>query len=113
VATLWWAAPGALVAGSAIGVAVVVGPSLGQQVSAPRQLVVPATADAPVTARPSPSVPPVRHPHPRPVVSSTPTPVVSGPTTRVVQPRRPVVTANPDDSGERHDDSGEHENGDR
>jgi hypothetical protein len=111
---LWWAAPGALVAGSAIGVAVVVGPTLGQQVSVPRELVVPATTSTPASAPPSPHATRHRPRHP----SATPTPTQSqatvaiAPRTSVVQPRHQVVTASPEDSHEGHDDSGQ-ESGDR
>lgn len=108
---LWWAAPGAIVAGSAIGAAVVVGPTLGQQVIVPRQLVVPATAGTPAPSQTT--SPAVRHPHPTATATATAPPgVVIAPTTRVVQPRHPVVTASADDSHERHDDSTEQESGD-
>jgi hypothetical protein len=108
---MWWAAPGALVAASAVGAAIVVGPTLGEQVTVPRQLVVPVAAPnptpTPATARPS--TPP--RPHPSPTL--TPTSVASlVPSTRVVEPRRPIVTASPDDDQHRESPGVEHESGD-
>lgn len=96
----WWALPGLTVAGTAIGLAVVVGPTLGEHVPIPRQLVLPATE---TTVAPTPparhAVKPPRHPSPKP--SATPAPIVP-PQTHVVTPRRPVVTASSDD-GQEHE----------
>ena len=103
---VWWALPGLAVAGTAIGLAVVVGPTLGEQVTIPRQLVLPATvtAAAPTPAPTTGATPPVKpRPHHSPTPSVSPTPA-GQPRTHVVTPRRPVVTS----SGE---DSQEHESG--
>jgi hypothetical protein len=110
----WWAVPGALVAGSAVGAAIVIGPTLGEQVRVPQQLAVPVAAPegADEAGEPAQSTPPHPRKHP-----ANPSPASTGPldpassgshehSTRVVQPHRPVVSANPDD-GEHHDD-GEH-----
>src|SRR5437660_12603719 len=79
---VWWALPGLAVAGTAIGLAIVVGPTLGEHVPIPGQLVLPANA---TSAEPSPAathaVRPRAHASPRP--SRTPTPAVQ-PQTHVV-----------------------------
>ena len=99
---MWWAAPMALVVGSAVGVAIVIGPTVGDRVGVPHQLVVPTTGDgaaasSAATTRPHPVTthrPAVTATHP----AATPTPVASHhDSTRVVQPHRPVVTQSPDD----------------
>jgi hypothetical protein len=101
---MWWAAPMALVAGSAVGAAIVVGPTVGDRVGVPHELVVPAAGDG---AAASPATTP---PHPvkthRPGVTPTPggtTPAASTPAPshhdsgQVVPPHRPVVTQSPED----------------
>ena len=92
---MWWAMPGLAVAGTAIGLAVVVGPTLGEHVTIPRQLVLPAGA---TTAAPTPvvrhAVKPGRHASPKPSVTRTP---LVPPRTHVVTPQRPVVTSSGDD----------------
>ena len=108
---LWWAAPGALVAGSAIGAAIVIGPTLGEQVAVPRQLDVPTASPAGAATPASPTGnhhKPARS-HPTPTPSQTP--LGRSPSPRVVQPHHPIVTASAeDDSGP---DSGvQHEGGD-
>ena len=96
---MWWALPGLAVAGTAIGMAVVVGPTLGERVPIPKQLVVPATTtlppSAPATHRPRP------HPHATPKPTLTPAAApTQQPQTHVVVPRRPLVTASSDDGHE-------------
>ena len=114
---LWWALPGMAVAGTAVGLAVVVGPTLGEHVAIPRQLVLVTTpASAPPTALASPAHKPSHRPAPRSTSSSkaaaTPTPASAQ--THVVAPRRPVVRASSDDIHERgsgNDRSGSDTNG--
>lgn len=96
---LWWALPGLAVGSTAIAMAVVVGPTLGEHVSIPRQLVLPATATAaPPTTTPAHASHPRHHSSPKPTVTPTSTPPPAQ--THVVVPRRPVVTATGDDSHE-------------
>lgn len=101
---MWWAAPMALVAGSAIGVAIVVGPTVGDRVGVPHELVVPVAGDGAAAASPVAT----HRPHPdkthRPTTASThpattPPPLHYTSTTRVVEPRRPVVSQSPGDDG--------------
>jgi hypothetical protein len=115
---MWWAAPMALVAGSAIGAAIVVGPTVGDKVGVPRELVVPvagnaAPASAPPVTRPHPVK--THRPAPAPTHAATAPAATHDTTTRVVQPRRPVVSQSPDDHSESSGDStgdGGHEGGD-
>lgn len=104
---MWWALPGLAVASTAIAMAVVVGPTLGEHVSIPRQLVLPASATsaAPKQA-PTHAVRPRHHPSPKPTATPAP-PSASVAQTHVVTPRRPVVTASGDDSHE-HESGSEH-----
>ena len=98
---LWWALPGLAVAGTAVGMAVVVGPTLGEHVTIPTRLVLPATAPAaaqtPVAQHPTK---PRHHPAPPPTTTPTTPPTTAVPQTHVVTPRRPLVTATSDDSHE-------------
>jgi len=99
---LWWALPVTAVAGTAVGMAVVVGPTLGERVTVPRQLVLPVTSTTtPATPAPTNSAKPAAHPSPKPSLTPSSTPL---PKTHVVVPRRPVVTAS-------NDDAHEHESG--
>lgn len=92
----------ALVAGSAVGAAIVVGPTVGERVGVPHQLVVPTAGDG---AAASPAT--TARPHParthRPAVAPTHTATTPAPvaprhdSTRVVEPHRPVVTQSPGD----------------
>lgn len=112
VVRLWWAAPGALLAGSAIGAAIVVGPTLGERVAVPSKVSVPGTPPTVVdstrggaTARPHP---PASRPSPTPTAA----PSTHSLPPQVVQPRHAIVTAPANDDG-RHDTGGQDESGDR
>src|SRR3954453_13702262 len=104
---LWWALPGAAVAGTAVGMAIVVGPTLGEHVAIPHELVLPATATSaaqpPVATH---AVKPRRPPSPKPPVTPA-APATQPPRTHVVTPRRPVVTASSDDGQEHESGSDE------
>ena len=99
---LWWALPGLAVAGTAVGMAVVVGPTLGEHVTIPSRLVLPTTAPAaaqtPVAQTPTSQRPAKSRHHPTPPPTATATSAV--PQTHVVTPQRPLVTASSDDSHE-------------
>jgi len=104
---MWWALPGLAVASTAIAMAVVVGPTLGEHVSIPRQLVLPASATSTApTAASTHAVRPRQHLSPKPTATKTPT-SVSVAQTHVVTPRRPVVTASGDDRHE-HESGSDH-----
>lgn len=99
---LWWALPGLAVAGTAVGMAVVVGPTLGEHVTIPSRLVLPTTTPA-AAQTPDAQSPGSQHPtkprhHPTPPPTAAATSAV--PQTHVVTPRRPLVTATSDDSHE-------------
>lgn len=99
---LWWALPGLAVAGTAVGMAVVVGPTLGEHVTIPSRLVLPTTtpaaAQTPVAQPPASQhqIKPRHHPTPPPTAAAT----SAVPQTHVVTPQRPLVTASSDDSHE-------------
>jgi hypothetical protein len=97
--TVGWATPGLALVATAIGLAVVAGPTLGQHVTIPRRLVVPVASPAPrSTAAPATA----RRATPKPSVSPTPTPASTFAPARVVAPLRPVVTES-SGSGRRDD----------
>jgi hypothetical protein len=110
--------PGLAVVATAIGMGVVVGPTLGEHVAIPPQIYVPAAVPSAVV--PSAAGELVGRPHRSPT-SAQPTPTVttaSSPTTttqqpRVVTPQRPLVTASTDDENERDSGSTDHEGTDR
>lgn len=106
---VWWAVPGLAVVGTAIGMGVVVGPTLGEQVPIPRQIVLPAMSRTVAASRPvahRAATPRATH-RPTPATThapaATPAPIATAAQTHVVAPQRPVVTASADDHTEGSD----------
>lgn len=109
---VWWALPSFAVAASAVAAGIVVGPTLGETVSIPRQLVLPEASATPPSMQPatprkghgdSTAAKPTNDVKAAPKRTPTATPT-SWPLqqTRVVAPQRPVVTST-DDDGHDHE----------
>ena len=115
---MWWALPTLTVVGAAIGMGVVVGPTLGEHVSIPHQLLLPATASTSARESQTATAPKPHTPRasPKPASGRTASPApTSTPVqaTHVVAPRRPVVTASSEDSRERESSTHDVGTGDR